>query len=111
MPDYAAIIVDLFPDLIGWSVVENKGKVEISWPKDAPIPKPTLAELDKQWPEVLAKLERERIQQEREVRYQQETDGLLFDALAKMKAPELTEWKQAREAIKKEIPYESEVRK
>ena len=112
-PDYAEILTDLFPDLPGWSVVEKEGKVTIHWPEAAPIPKPTLAELDKRWPEVLAKREHERIAQEREARYREETDGILFDALAKLaeREPDLQVWKQAREAIKKEIPYESEEKK
>lgn len=40
------------------------------------------------------------------MRYMNETDGLLFDALAKMNTPELKEWQDARAKIKRELPIE-----
>lgn len=92
----------------GWEVVQREGKEpEITrWPKG--VKQPTTEQLQKWWDEeVSIELERERIAQEREQRYKAETDALLYDALAKMDAPELKEWKQAREAIKSELAYPS----
>ena len=103
----SAILNHKYPDLEGWQVV-NRGKGDVIevWPKGTP--KPTEKQLADWWPEVQEIRERERIAAEREQRYKQETDALLYDALAKLDAPELTEWKQAREAIKTELAYPEE---
>ena len=96
----------------GWEVVQRDGKEPVitRWPKG--VKQPTKAELQIWWDEEISiELERERIAAEREHRYKAETDGLLYDALAKMDAPELAEWKQAREAIKGELPYVENTRK
>ena len=93
----------------GWEVVERDGKEpEITrWPKG--VKQPTKAELQTWWDdEIAVDLERERIAREREQRYKQETDGLLYDALAKLELPQLDEWKAAREAIKTELAYPEE---
>jgi len=90
----------------GWNVVNNE---IVEWTSSEP--QPTEAQLKLWWVEIKAEMERERIQQEREARYRMETDGLLFDALAKMVAPELAEWQAARAKIKTELPYEREVKK
>lgn len=112
--DIANILTRKYPSLERWSVVDRgKGQVIEEWPTGKGVPaKPTKEQLQKWWDEeVSIELERERIAQEREQRYRKETDGLLYDALAKMDAPELTEWKQAREAIKGELPYVENTRK
>ena len=108
--DIANMLTRKFPGLDGWSVI-NRGEGDVieEWPtgKGAP-PKPTKEQLQKWWDEeVSIELERERIAAEREQRYRQETDHLLYDALAKLNLPELTEWKQAREAIKSELALPS----
>lgn len=108
--DISAVLSYVYPDLAGWEVV-NRGNGDVieKWPvgKGAPV-KPTTEQLQKWWvEEVSIELERERIAVEREQRYRQETDPLLYDALAKMNAPELSEWKQARETIKSELALPS----
>ena len=110
MMDIANILTRKYPGLKGWQVVDRgKGEVIEEWPtgKGAP-PKPTTEQLQIWWVEEIAlEIEHERIAAERERRYRQETDGLLYDAFAEMELPELTEWKQAREAIKSELAYPS----
>ena len=109
MIDLAAVLERLYPDTAGWCVVEQEGKQEVTLPDGMKMP--TKAQIEQAWTEIKIERERWEAEQARKRRYEQETDSLLYDALAKMKAPELTEWKQAREAIKKEIPYESEEKK
>ena len=103
--DISAILNYKYPDLEGWQVV-NRGNGDVIevWPKGTP--KPTEKQLAEWWPEVKAIIERERIAQERKQRYKQETDDLLYDALAKLELPQLDEWKAAREKIKAEFPYD-----
>ena len=109
--DLSAILNYKYPGLEGWQVV-NRGKGDVIevWPEG--VKQPTKEQLQKWWDEEISiELERERIAAEREQRYKQETDHLLYDALSKLDLPELTEWKQAREAIKGELPYVENTRK
>jgi len=85
----------------GWEVVNNE---ITTFPND--VKKPTQKQLEAAWVEVQAKQEQKRIAEERRMRYVNETDGLLFDALAKMDNPELKEWREARARIKRELPIE-----
>ena len=101
--DIDAVLDYLYPDLAGWSVVERNGKQEVTLPEGLKMP--TKAEIEQAWKEIQAIREHNRITQEREARYRQETDGLLYDALAKLNLPELKEWQDARERVKKELPY------
>ena len=98
--DIALLLSCKYPDLEGWEVVNNKIT-------KFPGEKPTQKQLEAWWREIEGDLRNKAISQEREARYRMETDGLLYDALAKMDAPELKEWKQAREAIKSELAYPS----
>ncbi len=88
--------------LTEWSVVEQDGKVTVTGIK---LPKQEV--LDKAWAEVQEIDRIEGIRQEREAKHK-ENDHLLFEALAKLaeKEPLLEEWKDARELIKSELPYE-----
>lgn len=104
--DISLVLTYFYPDLAGWEVVNN----EITKFPDG-VPMPTEAELKKAWKEVQRERAEREVEQKRKARYEQETDHLLYEALTKLNLPELTEWKQAREAIKKEIPYESEEKK
>ena len=107
----ALVLKSKYPDLAGWQTEDHgDGEKIVKWPKG--VKEPNEEELQKWWDEeVSIELERERIAAEREQRYRAETDGLLYDALAKLDAPELAEWKQAREAIKGELPYVENTRK
>ncbi len=88
--------------LTGWNVVEQDGKVTVTG-----IKLPSQKVLDEAWAEVQELDRVEDIRQEREAKHK-ENDHLLFEALAKVaeKEPLLKEWKDARELIKSELPYE-----
>jgi hypothetical protein len=101
MIDIARALQKLYPDLVGWSVVNNE---IVDFPKD--VKRPTQAELEQAWAEVQAEDKRRAVEQARKARYEQETDPMLYDALAKPDLPELAEWKRKRDKIKKELPYE-----
>ena len=98
--DVAAILNRKFPGVTGWTVVNNQ---ITKFPKD--LTQPDEKELAAWWDEIEIELDRERIALEREQKYKQETDALLFDALAQLDIPELKEWQDAREAVKQELPY------
>jgi len=97
--DLAKVLSHIHPDLAGWEVVNN----EITKFPDS-VPEPTQAELDTAWAEVQSQDRILGIREERKRRYREESDGLLFDALAKMDLPELAEWQDAQMKIKKELP-------
>ena len=100
MIDISAVLSKLHPDLAGWEVINN----EITKFPDG-VERPTQKDIEKAWREV----ERERkiggVRQERKMRYEQETDELLFDALESLDMPELKDWQKARKKIKLEIPH------
>lgn len=100
MIDISAVLIKLYPDLAGWEVVDNK---ITKWPDG--VEKPTQAEIEKAWEEIQQERKRNEIEIARKERYEKETDDLLYEALAKINAPELAEWKRARETIKVELPY------
>jgi hypothetical protein len=89
----------------GWEVVERDGSQEITkFPKG--VKRPTQKQLADAWAEVQAIDTHGEIEQARKARYEQETDNLLYDALAKLDLPELKGWKDAREKVKEELSYE-----
>lgn len=85
----------------GWSVVNNE---IVDFPEG--VKRPTQKELAKAWAEVQAEDKRREVEQARKARYEQETDPMLYDALARLDLPELKEWREARAKIKQEIPIE-----
>jgi len=95
--DLSAVLSKLYPNVAGWSTVNNEIS---SWPDG--VEKPTQKELAEAWKVVKVEREREQVRQEREARYQAETDGLFF----KWQAGEIKKdvWLAARERIKKELP-------
>ena len=99
MIDLPAVLERLYPDVPGIQTVDNE---ITNFPKDLQLP--TKEQVEKAWEEIKVEREYEQIRLERRRRYEQETDHLFFDALAKMDAPELKEWQDARKTIKSEIP-------
>ena len=99
----ARILLEKYPNT-RFSVVNNEIR---RWPEG--VRKPTQRQLEEWWPEVERKIHNEQIRAERQQRYRAETDPLLFDALEELseRFPELQEWKQAKEAIRQDAPYES----
>lgn len=102
--DLSAIYAYLFPDVAGWSVVENNGKMEITLPEG--MKPPTEKQIEQAWAEIQAIREQKEIEQARKELYEKETDHLLFEALMKLDLPELKEWQEAREQVKKSLPYQ-----
>jgi hypothetical protein len=85
--------------LTNWSVVEKDGKVTVTG-----IKLPPQEILDKAWAEVQALDAHREIEQARKARYEQETDPMLYDALAKLDIPELKEWRDKQKKIKRDLP-------
>jgi hypothetical protein len=102
--DLSSVLSHLYPDVPGWCVVERDGEQEVTLPDG--IKMPSKAQIEQTWAEIQAERAHREIEQERKSRYEQETDSLLYDALAKLDIPELKEWQDTREAIKLELPYE-----
>lgn len=100
MIDLAPTLSLLYSDLLGWSVVDNE---IVEWPDGVPMP--TDEELEQAWAEIQQERAEREVREKRKQRYEQETDHLLYEALAKLDLPELSEWKQAREQIKSKLPY------
>ena len=67
---------------------------------------PTEKQIEQAWAEIQAIREQKEIEQARKELYEKETDHLLFEALMKLDLPELKEWQEAREQVKKSLPYQ-----
>lgn len=102
--DLSAVYYHLYPDIAGWSVVENNDKTEVVLPEG--MKPPTEKQIEQAWVEVQAIREQKETEQARKALYEQETDHLLYEALMKLDLPELKEWQKAREQVKKSLPYQ-----
>ena len=101
MTDYA-LVLTYHPDYAGrlWAMNGND-YLNLVIHDDGP--KPTKKSLDDRWPEVSYQLEKTQIEAERRARYQQETDGLYFEAMRG--DGDLTAWKAATDQIRADLPY------
>jgi hypothetical protein len=83
----------------GWNVVNNE---IVDFPKDEK--RPTQKQLADAWAELQALDAHREIELARKARYERETDGMLFDALAELDLPELKEWRDKQKKIKRDLP-------
>ena len=100
MTDYPAVLAALYPGA-EWTL-DGDDYAGLTWLSDTP--KPTKKKLDDAWPQVQHDLEVAQITRARRVRYQDETDGLYFDAM-RADTPDLAAWRAAVDQIKAELPY------
>jgi len=101
MTDYVATLVYLVPDAkISYTGLDVAYE-DIDWLDDRP--QPTKKYCDEIWPQVKYERDYYRVELERKFRYENETDGLFFDAMRGDQ--NLAEWTAAVEAIKAELPY------
>lgn len=105
MTNYVATLMHLIPD----AKLSYRGSVvqyeDITWMDSRT--QPSKADCDAAWPQVEFELETARIALERKRRYENETDGLFFDAMRTNQS--LDSWKLAVEKIKSDLPYPEEV--
>jgi hypothetical protein len=77
------------------------GYDDIEWLDERP--QPTKDECDAAWPQVNYEMTYAQVEAQRRYRYTNETDGMFFAAMRDDQ--DLTEWIEAVEAIKAELPY------
>jgi hypothetical protein len=99
-PKYPSIIAAIRP-YAQWSFVGSDYS-GLLW-LDAELTQPTQEECDAAWPQVEYELAYREVQQERRIRYIEETDGLFF--AAQRDGGDLTAWTAAVDAIKADLPY------
>ena len=103
MTDYAAVLNAIRPGS-EWTLDGNDYGTLV-WLSDSP--KPTRKTLDDAWPRV----EHDRavyfIEQQRQARYEAETDPLYFKAMRGEDDVTLEDWKAAVAAIQSDLPYPS----
>lgn len=99
--NYVMAIMYLMPDARLSITGTDISYEDIVWQDERPMP--TKAECEAIYPQAQYENDYAQIQRERERRYEQETDGLFFDAMRE--DGDLTDWKAACEVIKSELPY------
>ena len=105
MVDYA-LVLTYHPDYAGRRWVMNDGYATLEMLDDGP--KPSQAALDARHAAVMHQLEVSKVEAERRVRYQAETDGMFF--AAQRDGGDLTAWKAAVDQIKADLPYPEETK-
>lgn len=101
MTDYVATLVYLVPDAkISYTGLDVAYE-DIDWQDERP--QPTKEYCDEIWPQVKFERDYAQIERQRKQRYEDETDGLFFDAMRNDQ--DLTAWVAAVEKIKSELPY------
>ena len=101
MTNYVMAIVYLMPDArFSYSGLEVSYD-DIEWQDDRAMP--TKSECEAIYPQAQYEHDYRQVEIQRERRYEQETDGLFFDAMRT--DGDLTDWKAACEVIKSELPY------
>ena len=79
----------------------NPDYADIEWQDDRP--QPTREECEAAWPGINYQDEYARVERARRERYQQETDGLFFDA--QRDGTDLSAWATAVDQIKADLPH------
>lgn len=101
MTNYVKALLHIVPDAkLSYTGIDVKYE-DIDWLDDRP--QPAKSACDDVWPQAKYALDFEYVKSQRQLRYEQETDGLFFDAMRS--DGDLTEWKAACEIIKTELPY------
>lgn len=101
MTNYVATLMALVPNAkISYTGVDVAYGA-IAWLDERD--RPTMAECDAAWPQVEYDMELASVEGQRRARYQEETDGMFFDA--QRNGGDLTEWIAAVDAIKAELSY------
>ena len=101
MTNYAATLVALVPNAnISYTGVDVEYE-SITWLDERT--QPTKEECDAAWPQVEHDIAVKAIERKRKFRYEEETDGMFFDA--QRNGGDLTAWNAAVDAIKAELPY------
>jgi hypothetical protein len=99
MTDYGAVLSAIRPGA-QWTL--NGGGYEgLTWLDDSP--KPTKKTLDDAWPQVQYDREHAAVEAARRARYEDETDGMFFEA--QRGDGNLDAWKAATAQIRAELPY------
>jgi len=103
MTDYAAVLAAIRPGA-KWTL-DGDDYSGLIWLDDSP--KPTKKTLDDAWPQVKYDREHAAVEEARRARYQDETDGLFFEAMRE-DTPNLATWRAAVDQIKADLPYPEE---
>jgi hypothetical protein len=99
MTDYVAVLTAIRPGA-QWTL-DGDDYTGLTWLDDSP--KPSQSELDAAWPQVQYDRDHAKVEAQRRVRYQAETDGMFF--AAQRDGGDLSAWVAAVDQIKTDLPY------
>jgi len=101
MTNYIATLMDLVPNAKISYTGTDVTYESITWSDERT--QPTKAECDAAWPQVEYQMQMASAERQRRARYQEETDGMFFDA--QRNGGDLTQWIAEVDVIKAELPY------